>query len=32
MNEKQFKAKLNYFRDLIDGDLDGQLVVPKGYL
>ncbi len=32
MNEKQFKAKLNYFRDLIDGELDGQLVVPKGYL
>lgn len=32
MNEKQFKAKLNYFRDLIDGDLNGQLVVSKGYL
>lgn len=32
MNETQFKAKLNYFRDLIDGDLNGQLVVPKGYL
>jgi hypothetical protein len=32
MNEIQFKAKLNYFRDLIEGDLDGQIVVPKGYL
>lgn len=32
MNEKQFKAKLNYFRDLIDGDLDGNQAVPKGYL
>jgi hypothetical protein len=32
MNEKQFKAKLNYFRDLIEGDLDGRIVVPKGYL
>ncbi len=32
MSEKYFKARLIYFRDLIDGDLNGQLAVPKGYL
>lgn len=32
MNELEFKAKLNYFRILIDGELKGQSVVPKGYL
>lgn len=32
MNELEFKAKLNYFRFFIDGELKGQSVVPKGYL
>lgn len=32
MNELEFKAKLNYFRILIDGESNGQSVVPKGYL
>ncbi len=32
MNEIQFTAKLNYFRILIDGELNGKSVVPKGYL
>ncbi len=32
MSEREFRAKLNYFRELIDGDLDGRLVVPNGYL
>ena len=32
MNETQFKAKLNYIRELIDSNLSGQQVVPKGYL
>jgi hypothetical protein len=32
MNETEFKARLIYFRQLIEGDLNGQMVVPKGYL
>lgn len=32
MNETEFKAKLNYIRELIDADLSGQRVVPAGYL
>ncbi len=32
MNEKAFRASLNYLRELIDADLDGQKVVPIGYL
>ena len=32
MSEAEFKAKLNYFRELIDADLNGQRVVPIGYL
>ena len=32
MSEAEFKAKLNYIRELIDADLDGQRVVPIGYL
>lgn len=32
MNDTEFKAKLNYIRELIDSNLDGQRVVPKGYL
>ena len=32
MNELEFKATLNYFRILIDGESKGQSVVPKGYL
>jgi hypothetical protein len=32
MNENEFKARLIYFRQLIEGDLNGQMVVPKGYL
>ncbi len=32
MNEAEFRAKLNYIRELIDADLNGQRVVPIGYL
>ncbi len=32
MNDSHFDAKLNYFRTLIEGDLNGKHVVPKGYL
>ncbi len=32
MTEIEFKAKLNFFRILIDGELNGQSLVPKGYL
>jgi hypothetical protein len=32
MNEKDFRAQLNYLHALIDADLDGQKVVPIGYL
>jgi len=32
MNETEFKAKLNYIRELIDSQLNGQRVVPKGFL
>jgi len=32
VNDTEFKAKLNYIRELIDSNLDGQRVVPKGYL
>lgn len=32
MNDADFKAKLIYFRVLIDASLGGQRVVPEGYL
>jgi len=32
MNEAEFRAKLNYIRELVDADLNGQRVVPIGYL
>ena len=32
MNELEFKVRLNYIRELIDADLNGQRVVPTGYL
>ena len=32
MNEAEFRAKLNYIRELIDANLKGQRVVPIGYL
>jgi hypothetical protein len=32
MSEAEFRAKLNYIRELIDADLNGQRVVPIGYL
>lgn len=32
MKEAEFKARLNYLRELIDSQLNGQRVVPKNYL
>lgn len=32
MSEADFKARLNYIRELVDADLNGQRVVPPGYL
>ena len=32
MTDSQFTAKLNYIRELIDSQINGQRVVPKGYL
>jgi len=32
MSKDNFKAQLSYFRQLIDESLNGQRIVPKGFL